>query len=142
MSLSIRRKKQAVLWVSAGLPSDALRLVAVPGRPAVLLLTPVAVFVLQQVRWRGLARRIPRHAHSCAQQGWEGERFDRTRDKRTCSARVPLPVCSDTLTGPGTAHSGVYLMARSVRTGKHGNAMLTIGCVCACVRREVSTAWR
>ncbi len=41
---------QAVLWERAGLPADALALVAVPGRPAALLITPVALLLCQQAR--------------------------------------------------------------------------------------------
>lgn len=50
VSLSIRRKKQTVLWVSTGLPADAFALVAVPDKAAALLLCPNYILYCQQVR--------------------------------------------------------------------------------------------
>lgn len=58
ISLSVRRKKQAVLWATHGLPSDALALVPVPERPAALLLTPSYILYCQQVRPRGRQSRV------------------------------------------------------------------------------------
>lgn len=46
----MRRKKAAVLWASSGLPADAYALVAVPDRPAALVLCPCYVVLVQQVR--------------------------------------------------------------------------------------------
>jgi hypothetical protein len=58
VSLSIRRKKQTVLWVSAGLPADAFGLLAVPGKAAALLL------YCQQVCFKGFGHigLLPRSA--------------------------------------------------------------------------------
>lgn len=48
VSLSIRRKKQSVLWSSSGLPADAYAVVAVPDKPAVLVLCLDYVVYCQQ----------------------------------------------------------------------------------------------
>lgn len=50
VSLSIRRKRQTILWVSTGLPADAFALVAVPDKAAALLLCPNYLLYCQQVR--------------------------------------------------------------------------------------------
>jgi hypothetical protein len=49
VSLSVRRKRQALLWAAHDLPADALCLVAVPDRPAALLLCPSYIMYCQQV---------------------------------------------------------------------------------------------
>lgn len=49
VSLSVRRKRQTVLWSARGLPSDAFALVAVPDRPAALVLCPHVILYCHQV---------------------------------------------------------------------------------------------
>lgn len=49
VSVSLRRKRHTVLWQESGLPFDATKLVAVPGRTAALVLTSNMVLYMSQV---------------------------------------------------------------------------------------------
>lgn len=83
--ISLRRKRHTVLWREAGLPFDAQRLVAVPGRTAALVLCSNMVVYVSQVRPPCMA-----HVHRCSSEGrpW------------IFSSRVLLDVC-----GMSSAHT-------------------------------------
>lgn len=49
ISISIRLKRHTLLWRAARLPYDSYRLVAVPNRPAVLVVSPNVVMLCSQV---------------------------------------------------------------------------------------------
>lgn len=81
VSLSIRRKKQTILWVSTGLPADAFALVAVPDKAAALLLCPNYILYCQQVRQDGCACGFLR---VCYSKWWLCQR----QQPFVCSARI------------------------------------------------------